>query len=155
MSAFSPRAACAAAATAAASRPSPAVWRSPQRPRRLSIEARRRRSATWREPTCHRSRAARWPSPLRPATWPSETVVKNAARHLGLAVANVVNLLAPDVVILGGGLVEALPEIFLSEVRKAVNSQAMEAFTKDLRSPRPSSGTTRPSWELRHCGSGG
>jgi glucokinase len=61
-----------------------------------------------------------------------ETIVKNAARHLGLAVANVINLLAPDIVVLGGGLVEALPEIFLSEVRKAVSSQAMEAFTKDL-----------------------
>lgn len=62
-----------------------------------------------------------------------ETIVRNAARQLGSAVASVVNLLAPDVVVLGGGLVEALPEIVLGEVRKAVCGQAMKAFTKDLK----------------------
>lgn len=62
-----------------------------------------------------------------------ETIVRNAARQLGSAVASVVNLLAPDVVVLGGGLVEALPEIVLGEVRKAVCGQAMKAFTSDLK----------------------
>ncbi len=61
-----------------------------------------------------------------------ETIVRNAARLLGSAVANVVNLLAPDLVVMGGGLVEALPDIFLGEVRKVVCGQAMEAFTRDL-----------------------
>jgi glucokinase len=59
-----------------------------------------------------------------------ESIVRNAARHIGLAVADVVNLLAPDVVVLGGGLVEALPTIFLGEARKAVCGQSMQAFTK-------------------------
>jgi glucokinase len=62
-----------------------------------------------------------------------ECIVRGAARHIGLAVANVVNLLAPDVVVLGGGLVEALPDIMLSEARKAILAQAMKAFTKDLK----------------------
>jgi glucokinase len=62
-----------------------------------------------------------------------ETIIRNAARQLGSAVASVVNLLAPDVVVLGGGLVEALPEIVLGEVRKAVCVQAMKAFTGDLK----------------------
>ncbi|MFO7732606.1 MAG: ROK family protein, partial [Candidatus Aminicenantes bacterium] len=62
-----------------------------------------------------------------------ETIVRNAARQLGSAVASVVNLLAPDVVVLGGGLVEALPEIVLGEARKAVRGQAMKAFTGDLK----------------------
>ena len=62
-----------------------------------------------------------------------EIIVRNAARHLGSAVANVVNLLAPDVVVLGGGLVEALPDIILGEVRTAVCGQAMKAFTKDIK----------------------
>jgi glucokinase len=62
-----------------------------------------------------------------------ETIVRNAARHLGTAVASVVNLLAPDVVVLGGGLVEALPDIVLGEARGAVCGRAMKAFTKDLK----------------------
>lgn len=62
-----------------------------------------------------------------------ETIVRNAARQLGSAVASVVNLLAPDVVVLGGGLVEALPEVVLGEVRRAVRGQAMKAFTGDLK----------------------
>jgi glucokinase len=62
-----------------------------------------------------------------------EVIVRNASRQLGMAVANVVNLLAPDIVVLGGGLVEALPEIILGEVKKIVCGQAMRAFTKDIK----------------------
>jgi glucokinase len=62
-----------------------------------------------------------------------EGIVRGAARHIGLAVANAVNLLAPDVVVFGGGLVEAMPEIVVGEARKAICAQAMSAFTKDLK----------------------
>jgi glucokinase len=62
-----------------------------------------------------------------------ESIVRAAARRIGLAVADVVNLLAPDIIVLGGGLVEALPEIVLGEARKAVCGQAMKAFTQDLK----------------------
>ena len=62
-----------------------------------------------------------------------ECIVRNAARYIGSAVADVVNLLAPDIVVLGGGLVEALPEIILGEVRKTIFGQAMKAFTKDIK----------------------
>jgi glucokinase len=62
-----------------------------------------------------------------------ESIVRDAARKIGLAVADVVNLLAPDVVVLGGGLVEALPGIVLGEARKAICGQAMTAFTRDLK----------------------
>jgi glucokinase len=62
-----------------------------------------------------------------------ETIVRSAARHLGSAIANAINLLAPDIVVLGGGLVEALPEIILGEARKVICGQAMKAFTKDIK----------------------
>jgi glucokinase len=62
-----------------------------------------------------------------------EAIVRGAARHIGSAVASVVNLLAPDVIVLGGGLVEALPEIMLGEARKTIREQAMKAFAKGLR----------------------
>jgi len=57
-----------------------------------------------------------------------EEIVRRAARYLGVAVASVTNLLAPDVVVLGGGLMEALPKPFLEEVRLAIREQAMKPF---------------------------
>jgi glucokinase len=57
-----------------------------------------------------------------------EEIVRRAAKYLGVAVASVVNLLAPDVVVLGGGLVEALPHPFLTEVREAIKLQSMTPF---------------------------
>lgn len=62
-----------------------------------------------------------------------ERIVRNAARHLGGAIASVVNLLAPDVVVLGGGLVEAMPQLFVSEVRETVEARAMKSFTRSLK----------------------
>ncbi len=62
-----------------------------------------------------------------------EQIVRNAARHLGSAIAGVVNLLAPDVIVLGGGLVEAMPDLFLNEVRKTVDQRAMKTFVKSLK----------------------
>ncbi|MBU1910016.1 MAG: ROK family protein, partial [Verrucomicrobia bacterium] len=62
-----------------------------------------------------------------------EQIVRNAAQMLGTALAGVVNLLAPDVLVLGGGLVEAMPALFLGEVRKAVEGKAMKIFTRELK----------------------
>jgi glucokinase len=62
-----------------------------------------------------------------------EDIVRRAARKLGLALAGVVNLLAPDVVVLGGGLVEAMPQLFLKEVGSAMKAQAMPAFAAQTR----------------------
>jgi glucokinase len=62
-----------------------------------------------------------------------ERIVRNAARHLGGAIAGVVNLLAPDMVVLGGGLVEAMPDLFLGEVRKMIRARALKSFAKSLK----------------------
>ncbi len=51
-----------------------------------------------------------------------ETIVTDAAAWLGVGISFAVNLLLPDVVVLGGGLVEAMPELYL----KAVTQSAME-----------------------------
>lgn len=61
-----------------------------------------------------------------------EAIVRYAARHIGVAVGNAVNLMAPDIVVLGGGLVEAMPEIILDEVRKQVSKRAMVSFAKSV-----------------------
>ena len=61
-----------------------------------------------------------------------EQIVRNAARWLGVAVANTVNLLAPEVVVLGGGLVEAMKEIFTEEVEKMVDKCAMKSLADEV-----------------------
>jgi glucokinase len=62
-----------------------------------------------------------------------EQVVRRAARLIGEVVGDVVNLLAPDVVVLGGGLVEAMPELFVSEVEEAARGRAAPPFCKTFR----------------------
>jgi glucokinase len=62
-----------------------------------------------------------------------EEIVRHAARHLGMAVANAANLLAPDVVVLGGGLVEEMPEIFIEETRSAARRCAMKSLIEPVK----------------------
>jgi len=57
-----------------------------------------------------------------------ERIVREAARHIGRAVAGVVQLLSPDLVVLGGGLVEAMTELFVEEVGGAAKRRVLPAF---------------------------
>jgi len=59
-----------------------------------------------------------------------ELIVRNAARTIGWAVAGVVNLMAPDTVLLGGGLVEEMPDLFVQEVGTAVRERVMPSFSE-------------------------
>jgi glucokinase len=59
-----------------------------------------------------------------------ESIIRGAARTIGWAVAGVVNVLAPDIVLLGGGLVEDMPKLFRDEVKAALQAQVMPSFTK-------------------------
>jgi glucokinase len=62
-----------------------------------------------------------------------EGIVRHAARHIGWALAGVVNLLAPDVVVLGGGLVEEMPRLFREEIEAAMRAQVIEPFRDTTR----------------------
>jgi glucokinase len=61
-----------------------------------------------------------------------ERIVRQAAKHLGVGIANVINLLAPDIVVLGGGLIEAMKDIFIPEIKAAVEKRAMASFAKSV-----------------------
>ena len=61
-----------------------------------------------------------------------EAIVKRAARWLGLGVATAVNFFAPEVVVLGGGLVEAMPDLWVKQVSKAAKSALMPSYGKRL-----------------------
>lgn len=62
-----------------------------------------------------------------------EQIVRRAAKALGIGVANAVLLLAPDVVVLGGGLVEEMPDLFVDGVREAANQRVMSSFVGSFR----------------------
>jgi len=57
-----------------------------------------------------------------------ERILRDAARLIGWTCAGVVNLLAPDCLVLGGGLVEALPDLFREEVDRSVRARVMPAY---------------------------
>ncbi len=55
-------------------------------------------------------------------------VVQEACEMIGQAVANVVLLICPDCIILGGGLVEAMPDLFVKEVQKVAKRHVFECY---------------------------
>jgi len=59
-----------------------------------------------------------------------ERLVRDAAGWLGRALAGVVYLLAPDTILLGGGLVEAMPDLFRDEVTNAIDQHLMPSFKR-------------------------
>jgi glucokinase len=60
-----------------------------------------------------------------------EQIVRDAARWLGVGAGILVNLLAPDRIVLGGGLVEAMPELYLDEVRLSARNSSVPGL-KDI-----------------------
>jgi len=55
-------------------------------------------------------------------------IVEHAANQIGLAVVTLVHLLAPDVIVLGGGLVEAMPDLFAENISRAAEQRVLPAF---------------------------
>jgi glucokinase len=62
-----------------------------------------------------------------------EDIVRRAATLLGCGVATVVHLLAPDVIVLGGGLVEAMPELYLETVKKSAMDRVLGPYKKSFK----------------------
>ncbi|NLX21234.1 MAG: ROK family protein [Phycisphaerae bacterium] len=62
-----------------------------------------------------------------------EKIVRRAARQIGTAIAGTINLLSPDVVILGGGLVEAMPNLFLKVVRMTARKRVLPSFSRSFK----------------------
>lgn len=57
-----------------------------------------------------------------------ERLVEEAAVTVGYAVANVVHMLAPDKIVLGGGLIEAMEDLFITTVRKVARKNVMPVY---------------------------
>ncbi|MEC5128422.1 ROK family protein [Verrucomicrobiales bacterium BCK34] len=62
-----------------------------------------------------------------------EHIVRRSASLLGCGVATIVHLMAPDVIVLGGGLVEAMPHIYLDTVRQATQDRVLNTYKDSFR----------------------
>ena len=57
-----------------------------------------------------------------------ERIVRRAARQIGWVLIGTVHQLAPDRIVLGGGLVEEMPALFVDEVTDVLNKGVTDAF---------------------------
>jgi len=62
-----------------------------------------------------------------------EDVVRRAAYYVGIGVSNLINILSPEAVVLGGGLVESMEGLFLEEAKRAMKAHCMRFLRKAVR----------------------
>ena len=61
-----------------------------------------------------------------------KNVVEDAARYTGVAVANLINIFNPEVIVLGGGIIEALEEQIMPIIEKTALDYALEGTAEDV-----------------------
>jgi glucokinase len=61
-----------------------------------------------------------------------DRIIEGAAEYIGIATANLVNILGPDVVVLGGGVIEALADEMMSVIVETANDYAMPGTMKGV-----------------------
>ncbi len=59
--------------------------------------------------------------------------LNDAAEHIGVALADVVNLLNPSVVIFGGPLFQSGPQLMLDSIQRVIRQRALEKSANDVR----------------------
>lgn len=62
----------------------------------------------------------------------TERVIKKAAEYTGIAVANLANILGPEVVVLGGGVINALESEMMSTIVETAQEYAMPGVLKGV-----------------------
>jgi glucokinase len=61
-----------------------------------------------------------------------DRVVEDASEYIGIATANLVNILNPEVVVLGGGVIEALQDEMMGVIVETAKDYAMPGAMKDV-----------------------
>lgn len=56
-----------------------------------------------------------------------------AAKFIGIGIGSLVNVLAPEIVVLGGGVIEAMGDDFLARIDRSTRRVAVDFATKDLK----------------------
>lgn len=62
-----------------------------------------------------------------------ERLVHEAAESIGIGVVNIIHLLCPDTIVLGGGLIEAMEEIFVDTVAKTARKNVMSTYKDEFK----------------------
>jgi len=57
-----------------------------------------------------------------------EKIIEKACDHLASSVVTIVHLLAPDVIVFGGGLIEAMPEMMLPRIEKSAKRRILPSL---------------------------
>ncbi|MFK7767954.1 MAG: ROK family protein [Mariniblastus sp.] len=57
-----------------------------------------------------------------------EEIIEKACDHLAMSVVTVVHLLAPDVIVFGGGLIEAMPNVMLPRIEKIARKRVLPSL---------------------------
>ncbi len=61
-----------------------------------------------------------------------DRIVESAAEYIGIATANLINILNPEVAVLGGGLIEALADEMMGVIVETANDYAMPGTMKGV-----------------------
>lgn len=70
---------------------------------------------------------------IRNGDKPVEKLVRSRANLVGAALANIVDFLNPDLIVLGGGLVEEMPALIRREVRRSIDAHAEKKAAKAVK----------------------
>ncbi|MEO6181788.1 MAG: ROK family protein [Verrucomicrobiota bacterium] len=62
----------------------------------------------------------------------AEKIIEEAAEYTGIAVANLINVLNPEVVVLGGGVIDALEDEMMAIIVETAQDNAMSGTTKGI-----------------------
>lgn len=62
----------------------------------------------------------------------TEKIVEDAAEYIGIAVANFINILNPEVVVLGGGVIDALEDEMMAVIIETAKENAMSGTAKGI-----------------------
>ena len=61
-----------------------------------------------------------------------EKVIEEAAEYTGIAVANVINLINPEVIVLGGGVIDALEDEMMAIIVETAKDYAMQGTARNV-----------------------
>lgn len=60
-----------------------------------------------------------------------KAIIEKACHHLAMSVVTIVHLMAPDVIVFGGGLIEAMPDVMIPTIERIAKSRVLPTF-KDV-----------------------
>jgi glucokinase len=86
-----------------------------------------------------------------------EELVRGRMHTVGIVLSNFVDFLNPELVLLGGGLTDALPELVRGEIATAIHSHStanarhhLEVVTAALEERAVATGAAKLAWDLEH-----